>query len=112
MVHGPPHFGTDPAFGQQDIPQQPRDERTPKQKCEDEGGFWDEEKRECLLVKKEDLPKEEEEPPKVGPDVPEVGEIIGSSLQTVTLPDGRTFSGLNKEEVEQLVRGEAEQKAR
>jgi len=94
-------------YGQQDIPK--RKKLTDKEQCELDGGYWDAERKVCLKVKPGDKLKEA---PKVKPTVPEVGEIEGTAKQSVTLPDGRTFYGLNKEEVQQLVQGEAEQKAR
>ena len=56
-----PTFGTRTDIGQADIP---RDERTPKEKCSAKGGFWDEERQVCLLVKKPDKPQEIPEEPK------------------------------------------------
>ncbi len=47
MVYIPPTFGTSTVQPNVNIP-----ERTPRQKCEDKGGFWDEKRQVCLLVPK------------------------------------------------------------
>jgi len=77
-----------------------KNEESNKKNCEAAGGKWDSVNKVCILP----------EPPKVKPDVPEVGEIIDSAKQTVTLPDGRTFTGLNKEDIALLAQQQAEKR--
>ena len=80
-------------------------------KCETDGGTWDPNSGTCILPSPKVKPKKEE-PPEVLPDVPEVGDIQETSLGKVTLPDGREFTGLNLDDIQQLVSGEAGQEAR
>lgn len=88
-----------PTFGTEILPliDQPKDTRTPKEKCEAKGGFWDEETQTCILAKiKKDEPTPV--PPVADVTTPEVikdqdtGKITG-----VRLPDGRSFFGSPKE---------------
>ena len=72
---------------------------TPKSKCEARGGKWDEATQTCIMPK--------EQPPSVKPTVPEVGETVNAPQQTLTLPDGRIFQGLNREDIALLAQQEA-----
>ncbi len=91
-------------------PELPKDERTPQQKCEDKGGFWDAERGVCLLVKKP------EKPPEEVPEVPSALETFTDPrtgrTSGITTPGGKTFLGLSPEEVQQVATGEQERVAR
>ena len=56
----------------------------------------------------EEEEEEEEEVKSSGIKLPEVGEIQGSPKQTLTLPDGRQFFGLNREDIALLAKQQAE----
>ena len=102
MPHGPPHQGTEIP----PIPQAPV--ITPKQQCKIDGGVWDEATQTCIIAPTETTGAPSK-PPRVDPNVPEVGEIQGSATQTLTLPDGRTFQGLNREDIALLAQQQAQQ---
>ena len=57
MVFVQPQFGTID-IGQVDIPKKKRG----REECEAKGGTWDEKTQTCLVVKKEDLPKDKPTP--------------------------------------------------
>jgi hypothetical protein len=68
-------------------PKFPKDERTPQQKCEDRGGFWDAERQVCLLFEPEPEPtpptNDEPEPPK---DEPPKGIVIETPEGVFNVP--------------------------
>ncbi len=74
--------------------------------CEAEGGTWDHIKKVCIAP---ELKGVETQGPKADPDLPEVGEIEGTTLQTLTLPDGRTFRGLNRDDIRLISQQQAQQ---
>jgi len=79
---------------------------TPQQECEQRGGYWDAEKGVCVLIKKEEKPKALEVPP-VTPKTPETfTDPRTGNLSGITLPDGRTFSGLSPDEVREIAERE------
>ena len=94
--------------------------RTPREQCKIDGGVWDEKTQTCLRAgeskdpAKITIPKKDVEPSKldVKQEGIEIGDIEGSSKETVTLPDGRQFFGLNKDDVEDLRQQVAKEKAR
>ena len=81
---------------------------TPKQKCESKGGFWDEATQSCLLVPPK--PKPSPKPPKVKASGIETfkGE---KGISGVTLPNGKTYLGLSKADVEALSNKEQQRTA-
>ena len=97
-----PQFGTRTDLGQVDIP---RDERTPKEKCEAKGGFWDEERQTCLLVKPEDKPVKT---PTKKPTGTKVITGEGGEAGGIRLPDGRVLTGLSAKEVEQILQAQSQ----
>ncbi len=101
-----PQFGTRTDLGQEDIP---RDERTPKEKCEAKGGFWDEERQVCLLVKKPDKPAEPT--PGTGGGGTKVFTDVKTGVPGGVEIDGRRFLGLSKSEVELLLERQKQQEA-
>lgn len=110
MVDTPPTQGTIQDFGFKKPPEESEfAPPTPKEQCKIDGGFWDEETQKCLFLDK----KEEVKPPKAEATSPEIitdsetGKITG-----VTLPDGRSFLGLTKREVEGVLSEERESAAK
>lgn len=107
MPHGPPHFGTQ-------IPEPPKPpvvELTPKQKCAEDGGKWDEQLKICIFAQpgpetQVETPRAEATTPETFTD-PRTGRASG-----ITLADGRTFLGVSAEDVEALAAGERERLAR
>ena len=87
-------------------------QKTEKQKCEDQGGTWDEATKTCILVKKEQQPDTTEQAPKVDPALETFSSSETGRASGITLPDGRTFLGLSPEEVQQVATGEQERIAR
>lgn len=79
--------------------------KTPKEQCVLNGGIWDEQRQICLPQGFKTQPEKIETPePLVNPEVfkdSTTGQISG-----VVLPDGRTFLGLNPDEVEEIVNRE------
>ncbi len=80
----------------------PKDTRTPKQKCEDKGGFWDAERGVCILVKKEDKVTPPPEVPKVDPTTPETFRSADTGALSGIDIDGKTFLGLRPQDVRQI----------
>ena len=120
MPHGGPHFGTQITAPLQEglRKQQTEEERLKemedRRSCIARGGKWDSVTKTCSLDLKLAPTKEApEEPPKVtpsGPELfkdPETGKVTG-----VRLPDGRTFFGLNKDEIDDIINRDKAEKAR
>jgi len=77
-------------------------ERASEQKklaCEAKGGTWNEELQQCIMIPKK---PEEKAPATTNPLVPEVFTNQSGKQSGVTLPDGRTFLGLNREDIAQI----------
>lgn len=89
MVHGGTHAPEIPGI-------EPTRIKSKKENCEDRGGVWDEATQTCSLDKKP-------EPPRVDPSTPEtIRDVKTGEVSGVTLPNGRTFLGLNADQVEQI----------
>jgi len=100
----PTSFGTqitDPV-----IPNLPEDTRTPKEKCEAKGGFWDEKRQTCLLAKPKEKEVKKEEAPKVKLTTPETFRDEQGRLSGIRLPNGETYLGLNPQDVRQMAAAE------
>ena len=87
----------------------PEDTRTPQQKCEDKGGFWDADRGVCILVKKEDKAPPIEVP-KVVPGTPETFRSKEGRLSGIDI-DGKTFLGLSPDEVREIAQRDLLKKA-
>ena len=120
MPHGGPHFGTQvtapiqEGFRNQQEEEAKQKEIEDRRSCIARGGKWDPLTKTCDLDLKLAPPKEAPpKPPKVtpgGPELfkdPETGKVTG-----VTLPDGRSFFGLNTDEINDIINRDREEKAR
>ena len=119
MAHGPPHFGTEitaplqEGFARQQEEEAKQKEIEDRRSCIARGGKWDKVTKTCDLDLKLAPTKEAQEPPKVtpsGPELfhdPETGKVTG-----VTLPDGRSFFGLNTDEIDDIINRDKAEKAR
>ncbi len=87
----------------------PEDTRTPQQKCEDKGGFWDADRGVCILVKKEDKAPPIEVP-KVDPTTPETFRTKEGRLSGIDI-DGKTFLGLSPDDVRKIAERDLLKKA-
>jgi len=105
---------------------QEKNKRTPQQKCEEGGGFWDVQSQTCLRVP----PKEQPEADKKYADL-KTGKVTTGmptpapkgALETftssetgrasgITTPGGKTYLGLSPDEVQKIATGEQERAAR
>jgi len=91
-------------------------EKTPKQRCQEGGGFWDEKTQSCLMSPPITTPKTAEVTKTPAPITPGTVETFtnpeNQRASGVTTPDGRTYLGLGPTDVNKIAAGEAQRVAR
>ena len=77
--------------------------KTPKQLCQEKGGYWDEATQSCVLLNKPSVQQETPVTPQAAPTKPEYFTDEKGNVTGLTLPNGGSYLGLKEADVNAIL---------